>query len=161
RHSSWDGAALFEFAQGEARPRLTAVRRSLGDVLPLATAAGADLPVFLYDLLVVGRREFPEAYRTGVRSRQLASELARLRDVLADSRSTLPGKTWPRAWAIAREVARTLHPREHRSLLSLSDPRPGVQELRETGRAVWRGLRWRAARAHQIRRMRRAARRPA
>ena len=39
--------------------------------LPLATAAGADFPYYLYQLLVEGRRTFPQNYTVGLRCRNL------------------------------------------------------------------------------------------
>lgn len=42
--------------------------------LPLAAAAGADFPAYLYDLIVHQRRSFPSSYRTGVRCRDLLND---------------------------------------------------------------------------------------
>ena len=43
--------------------------------LPLAVASGADFPWYLTQLLLDGVREFPQTFRTGVRSRDLRSDM--------------------------------------------------------------------------------------
>jgi hypothetical protein len=43
--------------------------------LPLALSSGADFPWFLYQMLVEGVREFPQAFETGKRCRDLRADL--------------------------------------------------------------------------------------
>src|SRR5690606_7674135 len=43
--------------------------------LPLAVAAGADFPYFLYEMIVNGKKEFTARYTTGLYCRNFTSDL--------------------------------------------------------------------------------------
>jgi predicted ATP-grasp superfamily ATP-dependent carboligase len=99
--------------------------------LPLAVAAGADFPYYLYQMLVEGRREFPTAYRSGVRCRNLVLDWqAQMRTCRA------AGLSWPRRLArIARHSSNLLLLRDHFDNLTWDDPWPGLVELAGLGHA--------------------------
>src|SRR5262249_30672899 len=107
--------------------------------LPVATAAGADFPWYLYQLLIEGRREFPQTYRTGVYCRNWGRDLVWLKEnFLAPREERVPLSR------LARELAPLLALREHSDTFPLDDPAPGVEDIRRLAR---RGRRWIARQA--------------
>jgi predicted ATP-grasp superfamily ATP-dependent carboligase len=101
--------------------------------LPLAVAAGADFPFYLYQMLVEGERKFPTDYRLGVRCRNLPLDLGWMK-------SRFSGDGWRKLVAPLQMAAQlstiALHG-DHLDSFSLDDPRPQITELRElAGRAV-------------------------
>jgi protein-tyrosine-phosphatase/predicted ATP-grasp superfamily ATP-dependent carboligase len=106
--------------------------------LPLCLHAGADFPFHLYQMLVEGRREFPQDYRIGVYCRNWTRDVVWLRENLrmpADERVPLG--------TVLREFGSALTGRESSDTFVLDDPAPGVEDLRRmAGRVVhrvWRG----------------------
>jgi predicted ATP-grasp superfamily ATP-dependent carboligase len=73
----YTGVAMFEFRVDPQSDRyvLLEVNGRFWGSLPLAIVAGADFPFCLYQMLVCGRREFPEQYSEGVRCRNLVPDL--------------------------------------------------------------------------------------
>jgi predicted ATP-grasp superfamily ATP-dependent carboligase len=74
---SYTGVAMFEFRVNPQTGRyvLLEINARLWGSLPLAIVAGADFPFYLYQMLVCGRRIFPDKYKTGVRCRNLLPDL--------------------------------------------------------------------------------------
>jgi protein-tyrosine-phosphatase len=160
RELSWEGAAELQFRRSDAGYCLTNVSATFADGLPVAVAAGADAPSFLYDLEVHDREDFGAGYRIGARCRHLPSEIAWTRELARPKtvRSISSGR--PRTSRVLADMARALSPWEHWDTQSISDLGPGVQELREVSTDLWRSVTYRLARVRQRRRMRRAARHP-
>jgi protein-tyrosine-phosphatase/predicted ATP-grasp superfamily ATP-dependent carboligase len=105
--------------------------------LPLCLHAGADFPIHLYELLVEGRREFPQEYRHGVYCRNWTRDVIWLRENLrAPDGERVPLGT------VVRELTAALAGRESSDTFILDDPAPGVEDLRRmvgrVGRRVWR-----------------------
>lgn len=105
--------------------------------LPLCLHAGADFPFHLYELLVEGRRDFPQAYRYGVYCRNWTRDVIWLRENLrAPHGEGVPVGT------VLRELAGALTGRESSDTFVLDDPGPGVEDVRRmiarVGRRAWR-----------------------
>lgn len=118
----YTGVAMFEFIRlptGEYR--LLEVNNRFWGSLPLAVHSGADFPLFLYQMLVEGRRRFTEPNRTGIRCRHLVNDLRWV------ARS-LKRDGW-RGQLKADELARMLRFRERFDLLQRDDPWPGLLAL--------------------------------
>ncbi|MFM2092968.1 MAG: Low molecular weight protein-tyrosine-phosphatase wzb [Planctomycetota bacterium] len=98
--------------------------------LPLAVAAGADFPYYLYQLRVEGRREFPASYRTDVYCRNLMLDFQGMR-----SRSRTDGHPRQVSWLTPlRDLAIVCSGHDHLDNLTCDDPVPGLVELvRVTG----------------------------
>lgn len=108
--------------------------------LPLCLHAGADFPAYLYQLLVEGRREFPQEYRHGVYCRNWTRDVIWLRENFrAPHGEGVPIST------VVRELAGAFGGRESSDTFVLDDPAPGIEDLRRmvgrVGRRLWRGSR--------------------
>jgi protein-tyrosine-phosphatase/predicted ATP-grasp superfamily ATP-dependent carboligase len=128
----WTGVAMVEFRVDPASGRwvFLEINGRFWGSLPLAIAAGADFPYWLYQLLVEGRRDFPQRYRTGLYCRNWSRDLGWLAENLRAPRAArVP---LPRVMA---EAGRVLVLRERSDTLVLDDPGPG---LREAGRLLGR-----------------------
>ena len=96
--------------------------------LPLAVAAGVPFPLALYELLVEGRKSFPQGYRSGLCCRYLSGDvmwqMANLRANRADpTLATSPLKT-----VVGETLVNVLTLRERSDTLTWDDPWPGVVE---------------------------------
>ena len=158
RELSWEGAAELQFRRSDAEYCLTNVSATFADALPVAVAAGADAPSFLYDLEVHDREDFGAGYRIGVRCRHLPSEIVWTRELARPKTVRWMSSDRPKTRRVLVDMARALNPWEHWDTQSISDPGPGIQELREVSADLWRSVTYRLARIRQRRRMRRAAR---
>jgi protein-tyrosine-phosphatase/predicted ATP-grasp superfamily ATP-dependent carboligase len=148
RALDYTGVAMVEFRQ---RPDtgafiLLEINGRFWGSLPLAVAAGADFPLWLYQLLVDGRRDFPRRYAEGVYCRNTTLDARwMLENLRADRRdpalSTLP------LWKVAAEVGHVAALREHNDTLVLDDPGPGLTELRQLGANMGRTFRRKLGRA--------------
>ena len=96
--------------------------------LPLAVASGADFPLFLYQMVVQGRREFPQAYRTDLYCRNLVNDLGwYLQNRRAEA--TDPTQIRLSTGQLVREIANIVLLRERSDTFVLDDPRPGFLQL--------------------------------
>lgn len=126
---SLTGVAMFEFrrkAPGDFV--LLEVNARLWGSLPLAVEAGADFPVWLYDLLVHEREPAPAPYRIGLVRRDLSGEYRRIADKLTGAggiRQRLAGLA-----AGAGLVVALLRPRSFDTWAG-DDPGPFRQEVRK------------------------------
>ena len=104
--------------------------------LPLAIAAGADFPYFLYQYCVQGMRRFPQHYRTNLYCRNLVPDaLWFVQNLRADRRDpTLATMSPARVLLEARHV---LAGRERFDTLTLDDPLPGIAEPLKYARRVF------------------------
>jgi protein-tyrosine-phosphatase len=96
--------------------------------LPLALAAGADFPYYLYQLQVEGRREFPQDYKKGVYCRNWAKDLKWMAQNFRADRSDPTLATRPLS-SVALEPLNILTFHEHSDTFVLDDPKPGFAEL--------------------------------
>lgn len=97
--------------------------------IPLSIAAGADFPFALFEFLTVGRRDFPQHYRTGLFCRNLPLDLEwQIANLRADRRDpTLATKRLPAV--LSETIANLLTLRERWDSLTLDDPAPGIAEI--------------------------------
>lgn len=96
--------------------------------LPLAISARADFPYYLYQLLVEGKRDFPQEYKTGIYCRNLLEDVRWMRHNIRADKSdpflaTLPLRR------VAKEIVTVLTFRERSDTLVIDDPIPGFFEL--------------------------------
>ncbi len=110
--------------------------------LPLAVAAGVDFPLYLYQMLVEGRRRFPQAYRTGLYCRNVKKDLAWLVDNLRADRADPTLNTVPLR-RLPGELWHLLTGRERLDTLAADDVMPLAAELAHI-------LRWGAGRAAEL-----------
>src|SRR5262249_8493970 len=82
RALAYTGVIMFEFKMDLATGAwvLLEINARFWASLPLCLHAGADFPFYLYQMLVEGRREFPQDYRIGVYSRNWSRDLVWLRE---------------------------------------------------------------------------------
>jgi len=105
--------------------------------LPLAVAAGADFPYYLYQLLVEGQRTISQDYQCGVRCRDLSADirfaLSSLRPKKAPNVSNEATLGWSvnRAshWQLLCDTVRGLTLKDHVDSFAVDDPRPAFYEL--------------------------------
>ncbi len=96
--------------------------------LPLAVAAGADFPYFLYRLKTEKKKEFPKTYKTNLFSRNTIRDFNWIiQNACADktdpSRNTLPNSQ------AAKEIFNVLTLRERNDTFVIDDLKPGFVEL--------------------------------
>jgi protein-tyrosine-phosphatase len=96
--------------------------------LPLSLACGVDFPCYLYEMLVGGRREFPQTYRTGLYCRNTSWDLQWLVNSLGPLDSSYHKKAYPLSRYIL-EWGNILLLREKNDVFVLDDPVPGIREL--------------------------------
>ena len=104
--------------------------------LPLAIAAGADFPYFLYQYCVHGTRQFPQHYRTNLYCRNLVPDaLWFVQNLRADRRDPTLATMSP--GRVLLEVRHVLAGRERFDTLTLDDPLPGIAEPLKYARRVF------------------------
>ncbi|MDA2923429.1 ATP-grasp domain-containing protein, partial [Acidobacteria bacterium AH-259-L09] len=96
--------------------------------LPLALAAGADFPYYLYQLLVEGKREFPQGYKAGIYSRNLFDDFGWMVQNLGANRTDKTSGTLP-LWEVTKELINLVAFRERSDTLVMDDPKPGFVEI--------------------------------
>jgi protein-tyrosine-phosphatase len=158
RALSYTGVGMVEFKlAADGAWSLVEINPRFWGSLPLAVAAGADFPYFLYQMLVEGRRDFPPGYRTGVYARNWIADLHWLRSNLRADRSDPTLLTRP-ASRVAGELLNVALLRERSDTLTLDDPMPALAELsqfaRQASRRIRRGLNRRLSRIAGVRAMR-------
>lgn len=143
---SYTGVAMVEFRvdRDTGRWHLLEINGRFWGSLPLAVAAGADFPYYLYQLRVEGQRSFPQQFRRGVRSRSLSYDLRWLRRWLrGKGRDFRTEKEGSLGWSvndvsrlqIARELIRALTLRDHVDTFAWDDPKPMLLEVLQLGKA--------------------------
>lgn len=132
----YTGVGMFEFRRDSTTGRwaLLEINGRFWGSLPLCLRAGADFPWWLYEMLVMGRRDFPRTYRVGVACRNWSRDLAWFRHALVSpaGRRALPRR-------MLGELGRLAMGREGSDTWVRDDPGPGVEEVRRLVRraAVW------------------------
>ena len=136
RAIGYTGAAMAEFIVDPLSGRwvFLEINGRFWGSLPLAVAAGADFPLYLYEMLVEGKRHFPVKFRHGVRCRNLSLDLDWMqRRYVANG--------WRKCFTpfkVAVELASLFFHRDHLDSFSLDDPLPQLAELRELVNRAWR-----------------------
>jgi protein-tyrosine-phosphatase len=127
--------------------------------LPLSIAAGIDFPYALWQLLVEGRKEFRNQYRTDIYCRNVKRDLKWMWLNLRADRTDPDLATVPLP-RVAAEITHVVRLREHTDTVTIDDPRPGLAEVDQLSRQLMDVLRgWVMASAPLRRRQRRRARR--
>lgn len=131
RAMDYHGVGMFEY---KVDPRtgqwvLIEINGRLWGSLPLAIAAGADFPLFLYQMWIEGRTDFPRTFRTDVYCRNLLSDIEWLRANWSADKNDPTLATRP-IGEVVGEVVNVLRLREHVDTFTLDDPAPGWVELR-------------------------------
>jgi predicted ATP-grasp superfamily ATP-dependent carboligase len=150
----YTGVGMCEFRVDETAQRwaLLELNARFWGSLPLAVAAGADFPWYLYQMLVHEERVFPNTYKIGVRCRTLRPDLAWTWRSLTRSRTQANSLSAQRQGRginevprkqVVRHLIRLVACRDHLDSFSWDDPKPLV------------GGTWRACKK-AIRRLRRA-----
>ncbi len=106
--------------------------------LPLAVASGQDFPYYLYQMLVQGKREFPQGYRKNIYCRNTTLDVAWMKENLRSSKMQL-----------LSEMSNVLMLRERNDTLVMDDLGPGVHEAYTNVRSAYDA----AQRAVQLRLM--------
>jgi len=134
RALQYTGVAMAEYRVQADRRKwvLLEINGRFWGSLPLAVAAGADFPWFLYQLLTAQKRSFAPGYRVGIYCRNLMNDLLWLR-----SNRYQEGKlamVQPKPWGdVLREAGHVLALRERYDSLVLDDIRPAWVELMHRG----------------------------
>lgn len=128
--TGYHGVGMFEFKQDLRTRRwvLIEINGRFWGSLPLAVAAGADFPLFLYEMLIEGRTTFPQGFRTGLYCRNLLGDLEWLRDNLPADKHD-PTLATRSLGQITGEFWNAVLGRERIDTITLDDPRPGLAEL--------------------------------
>ncbi|MDD3642864.1 MAG: ATP-grasp domain-containing protein [Candidatus Krumholzibacteria bacterium] len=144
----YTGVAMFEFRHDRTSGewRLLEINGRFWGSLPLALAAGADFPWYLYQMLVEGRREFGQGYRTGICCRNLASDIHWNIVNLSRDRSDPRMNTLPLGSVLA-EARHLLLLRERSDTFVIDDPLPGFAQIASLAGSVMKKLRGRIGRA--------------
>jgi len=155
----YTGVAMFEYRINPQTGKwiFVEINSRFWGSLPLAVAAGADFPRFLYEMLVEGRRDFSSTYHRPIYARNLITDLRWIWTNLRADKSDPMLNTKPNL-EVFLEARHLFCLREHWDTLTLDDPRPGLIELREylgkIGHKLSRRLRsyfyaWTPQRRHQ------------
>jgi len=98
--------------------------------LPLAVASGVDFPLYLYQMLVEGRKSFPKLYKEGIYCRNLINDIRWNWGNFKANRSdpTLMTKPLP---LVAGEAFSILTGRERSDSFTFDDIMPGFAEFTE------------------------------
>jgi predicted ATP-grasp superfamily ATP-dependent carboligase len=128
----WSGPALVEFKIGERGPKLMEINGRVWGSLPLAVKSGVDFPARWLELYRSGPPHVADPaqtrYAVGVRSRDLAMELAWIGSVLKRTRR-YSFERLPRRTAAIRVALSLLSPSGGYDVISPNDPLPGVVEI--------------------------------
>lgn len=144
----WDGVAMIEFKKERetGKTYFLEINGRFWGSLPLAVAAGADFPSYLFDLMIHQMRDFPATYKVGLRCHQLSRELEWLKEVLLHRRRGNPVVRFPSYPRVLIESCRLLNPLAPSDTIDLWDLRPGISELagivRHTVQSGWNKLWW-------------------
>ena len=96
--------------------------------LPLTIAAGLDMPLYLYQMLCLGRTDFPQRYRTNRYARNWVIDLYWL-SANFKNKSKDPTLLTLDAGTVAREIFHMLSLRETSDTWALDDPLPAIHEM--------------------------------
>jgi protein-tyrosine-phosphatase/predicted ATP-grasp superfamily ATP-dependent carboligase len=153
--ADYDGVAMVEFRRSsrDGAPYFLEINGRLWGSLALALHAGADFPRALVECYLQGRPEPQRPYRSGVRCRNVFSgEVKHVRSILSARRPAYAVPSASRVRAVLGFVALSFDPRVHHDHLWLSDPMPGIANIRNAARwALEEGREYAAARVRRRR----------
>ena len=126
----YTGVAMFEFRYNPDTKTwvIIEINGRFWGSLPLPIACGIDFPYFLYQMLVDGRREFPQNYRIGLYCRNTDTDIHWIGKSIFHKDSSDNKK----GYSIIRYVlewGNILLLREKNDVFVLDDPLPGIIEL--------------------------------
>jgi protein-tyrosine-phosphatase/predicted ATP-grasp superfamily ATP-dependent carboligase len=133
----WTGVAMVEFKVNEATGEvaLMEINGRFWGSLPLSSRAGMAFAADLYDMLVHGKRPPARAYTAGVRCRKLREDLEWFKEAAAldanhpyVAAGLLPNIS---TGDLAADALRLISPLERYDVQLLSDPVPGLYDLRD------------------------------
>ncbi|CAN5705515.1 ATP-grasp domain-containing protein [soil metagenome] len=139
----WTGVAMVEYRRSllDGVPYLMEVNGRFWGSLQLAVDAGVDFPSLLVDCALGLDPEPVEGYRAGIRSRWWLGDLDHLIIRMKEStpRYRLPPDAGSRPGALLRFLVPWM-PGDRSEVFRLSDPGPGLREMREWIRSTSRAL---------------------
>ena len=103
--------------------------------LPLAIAAGADFPFYLYALLIKGMRDFPKSYRVGLYGRNIRKDVGWFEKALLEQNKGI-GQRVKVLFQAMKEAMNIVTFRESNDTFVWDDVKPGLIEFRETTRYI-------------------------
>lgn len=126
----YSGVAMFEFRYNPDTRSwvLIEINGRFWGSLPLPLACGVDFPWYLYQMLVEGRREFSQSYRTGLYCRNTSADLQWMATRIFHKDP--PGLN--KGYSIIRYVlewGNILFLREKNDVFVMDDTSPGIMEL--------------------------------
>ncbi len=141
----YTGVAMVEYRVDPATGRwiLLEINARFWGSLPLAMAAGADFPRYLFELLVEGRRTFPREYRLGVRCRNLLNDCRWMwRSLRGASSGTAASAAYDAGWGMnvisrgqwLKDALRLVSGWDHEDSFDWADPAPAWEERRKLAR---------------------------
>lgn len=135
---NWTGVAMVEFKWNPDSGAfcLMEINGRFWGSLPLATAAGADFPAMLAELLLTGEMGTYPDYRRGVYSRSLGKDIT-WHEMVLRTRSDVVTRV-PGIGSVLSDIAKTFLPAHHFDTQSLRDPLPGLVELQRTAASYLR-----------------------
>lgn len=156
RALSWHGVAMVEFKSDLERACLMEINGRFWGSLPLALAAGADFPGFLFDLLVHDQRPSAPPAKLHVFSRKLADDIYWHVQVLHPTEED-PLIRYPSKRQLLSDLFKGQPFRHHLDVQQLSDPWPGVVDASRT--LAWFGSKVGAALTGKLAQLRAGRRR--
>lgn len=154
---NYTGAAMVEFKLDETNNtwHLMEINGRFWGSLPLAIAAGADFPYYLYQMLVEGEDRFPQSYRCGVRCRNIYGDTRWTWRQLVGKRSRIDAEDDSPGWDVLPASRRRVFADWLRAAAFLDyadsfawdDPMPAIAEAADVAelvghRATTRLRRW-------------------
>ncbi len=132
RALKYTGVAMVEFKQDPATQRwvLLEVNARVWGSLPLAIAAGLDFPRYLYEMLVLGRTDFPKRYRANLYCRHWTADLGWLSSNASADRRDKTLMIRPKS-SIASEIFNMVTGRERSDTFQFADPLPALLDLKQ------------------------------
>lgn len=142
RRLEWRGPAMVELRWDpkNATCVLMEVNGRFWGSLPLAIAAGLDLPYFQWQLLHGVQPELPVAYKTGLKMRWTTGELRRLVELTSDSEARR-ALHYSRFTTVVQFV-RAFDPRIRSALFSPQDPQPAIRDVARFLSTLAVGIAW-------------------
>jgi protein-tyrosine-phosphatase/predicted ATP-grasp superfamily ATP-dependent carboligase len=141
---NYTGALMVEYKRNATDWMFVEINARFWGSLPLGLAAGSDMPLFLYQMMVEGRRDFDPKYKTFVRSRNFLDDLSWFRRNWRADHGNPNLITVPRVQSIFDFVPMLLG-RDHLDYSPRDDRAPGRRALAARGVATAEKLRARLA----------------
>lgn len=130
RALNYTGVGMFEYRVNQPQFVFLEINGRMWGSLPLAIAAGADFPSWLYDLLTEGRKSFPGNYRMNLYARNTLNDIWWFRENW-NARDKHSRAATGRM--LLAESLNVLAGRERNDTLVLDDPMPGIADFAELG----------------------------